>query len=203
MGCCFSSEADDSHRQKPTANVVSFNGELRRYPLPVTVSQVLHFENLSPDSFFLCNSDLLCFDDYVPSLDQEDELEPAQIYFVLPAYRLHNRLAAADMAALAVKASVAINASNPRRSRKSRISPILDSQSSYHQRSPINICPVHNHYINGKKLSKAPARPELGLLRSGSARKLQRHYSRRAKLTVRSFRMRLTTINEGSVLLIN
>ncbi|KAL6573394.1 hypothetical protein OROHE_001853 [Orobanche hederae] len=203
MGCCFSSESDDSHRQKPTANVVSLNGELRRYPLPATVSQVLHFEAPSPDSFFLCNSDLLCFDDYVPSLDPEDELEPAQIYFVLPASNLHNRLAAADMAALAVKASVAINASNPRRSRKARISPILGSQSNYHQRSPVNVGPVHNHYIHGRKASKALAIPELGVLRSGSAMKLQRHYSRRAKLTVRSFRMRLTTINEGSVLLIN
>ncbi|KAK6130571.1 hypothetical protein DH2020_035663 [Rehmannia glutinosa] len=201
MGCCFSSDESDysSHRQKPTANVVSLNGDLRRYPLPVTVSQVLNFEALSPDSFFVCNSDRLYFDDYVPRLDSEDELEPAEIYFVLPISKLQHRLAASDMAALAVKASVAINASNPRRNRKSRISPVSaaegDSQSSS------NISPIHKSYVQSRKTSKGLGRPELGVSRSGSVRRLQRYSSRRAKLAVRSFRIRLTTINEGSVLL--
>ncbi|GFP87181.1 hypothetical protein PHJA_000861800 [Phtheirospermum japonicum] len=192
MGCCFSSDSDHSLRQKPTADVISLNGELRRYPLPVAASQVLQFEALSPDSFFVCNSDRLFFDDYVPRLEPEDELEPAEIYFVLPVSKLQHRLAASDMAALAVKASVAINASNPRRSRKARISPVSDSQSSQHH-SP----------SNSRKASKGSARPELGITRSGSVRKLQRYSSRRAKSAVRSFRMKLTTINEGSVLLLN
>ncbi|KAL3619846.1 hypothetical protein CASFOL_034758 [Castilleja foliolosa] len=197
MGCCFSSDSDQSLRQKPTADVISLTGDLRRYPLPVTVSQVLQFETLSPDSFFVCHSDGLFFDDYVPRLEPDDELESAEIYFVLPVSKLKHRLAASDMAALAVRASVAINASNPRRSRKARISPVSESQLSQHQ------SPVRNSHVQSRKANKGSVRPELAVSRSGSVRKLQRYSSRRAKSAVRSFRMKLTTINEGSVLLIN
>ncbi|KAK4387849.1 hypothetical protein Sango_2391500 [Sesamum angolense] len=199
MGGCFSSESDYSHRQRLTANVVSLNGELRQYPLPVTVSQVLNFEAASPGSFFVCSSDGLDFDDYIPSLDAEDELEPAQIYFVLPVAKLQHRLAAADMAALAVKASAALNASDRRRSRKARISPVLAAEEedpqSNHQ-IPNKISP-----LSGKSGSKGSSSSSgLGISRAGSMRKLQRNSSRRAKLAVRSFKLRLTTINEGSVL---
>ncbi|GER36638.1 hypothetical protein STAS_12991 [Striga asiatica] len=202
MGCCFSS-SDYSGRLKPTGNVVSLAGELRQYPLPVTASQVLEFEALSPDSFFVCSSDRLFFDDYVPCLDLEDELEPAEIYFVLPLSKLQHRLAAADVAELAVKASAAINAADPRgRSKKSRISPVLDSPSSSRQQNPSSVeSPVRGHCVPRGKSGKFSTRPELGVSRSGSVRKLQRYSSRRAKLAVRSFRMKLTTINEGSVLL--
>ncbi|KAK4421858.1 hypothetical protein Salat_2136400 [Sesamum alatum] len=195
MGVCFSSESDYSHRQRLTVNVVSVNGELRQYPLPITVSQVLHFETASPGSFFLCSSDGLYFDDYIPSLDAEDELDSSQIYFVLPVAKLEHRLAAADMAALAVKASAAINASDRRRNRKARISPVLAGEED----------PQSNHQIpnkiTGKYASKGCSSSSgLGISRSGSMRKLQRNSSRRAKLAVRSFKLRLTTINEGSVL---
>ncbi|KAL0366536.1 UNVERIFIED_CONTAM: hypothetical protein Sradi_3543700 [Sesamum radiatum] len=173
MGGCFSSESDYSHRQRLTANVVSVNGELR-------------------------HSDGLYFDDYIPSLDAEDELESAQIYFVLPVAKLQHRLAATDMAALAVKASAALNASDRRRSRKARISPVLAAEED----------PQSNHQIpnkisprSGKIASKGSSSSSgLGISRSGSMRKLQRNSSRRAKLAVRSFKLRLTTINEGSVL---
>ncbi|EYU36608.1 hypothetical protein ABFS82_14G284200 [Erythranthe guttata] len=188
MGACFSSESDYSRHQKPTANVVTLNGELRRYPLPATVSQVLSYEDSSPDSVFLCNSDRLFFDDYIPNLAPENELEPDQIYFVLPSSKLQRRLAASDMAALAVKASVALDATNSRRNRKSRISPVLVAEED----------PIHESRPAGNKNSgKASVGSEFGVSRS---RKLQRHTSRRAKFAVRSFRIGLTTINEGSVL---
>lgn len=197
MGACFSSESNYSRHQKPTANVVSLTGELRRYPLPVTVSQVLQYESSSPESVFLCNSDRLFFDDYIPNLEPEIELEPDQIYFVLPTSKLQHPLAASDMAALAVKASGALNASGSRRSRKARISPVLAAEDDSHNIS-VNIGRVSNHYVHSKNQSKAAA--EFGVSRSGSVRKLRRYTSRRAKLAVRSFRIKLTTINEGSIL---
>ncbi|KAG8377179.1 hypothetical protein BUALT_Bualt08G0001200 [Buddleja alternifolia] len=214
MGCCMSSESSSSsssssadystsrRHRKPSANVVSLTGELRQYPLPVTVSQVLQSETTassSPDSFFICNSDRLYFDHYIPSLDAQEELESGQIYFLLPISKLHYRLAASDMAALAVKASVALQKINAsRRNRKAaRISPVLlseDPQSS-----------DHNHQVQIKTSSpSASATRGLGVSRSGSVRrKLTRYSSRRAKLAVRSFRIKLNTIHEGSVLLLN
>lgn len=194
----MSSGSDHSIHQRPCATVISVAGELRRYPLPVAVSQVIQFEALSPDSVFLCNSDRLYFDDYIPRLDAEDVLERDQIYFVLPVSRLQQPLAASDMAALAVKASVALNDFNPRRSRKARISPVLvaeeDPQSGHQIKT--NNSSSSTSYIHSKTARKTSA----GVSRSDSMRKLHRYSSRRAKLAVRSFRIKLTTINEASIL---
>ncbi|KAH6786670.1 hypothetical protein C2S52_006222 [Perilla frutescens var. hirtella] len=195
MGGCLSSGSDNSLHQKPCATVISIAGELRRYPLPVTASQVMHFEASSPDSVFLCNSDRLYFDDYIPRLKADDVLETDQIYFVLPISRLKQRLAASDMAALAVKASVALNGFNPRRSSKSRISPVLVAEEDPQSVHQIKIN-SNSSYIGSKNARKASA----GVSRSSSVKKLHRNSSRRAKLAVRSFRIRLTTINEASVL---
>lgn len=205
MGGCLSSQfsADRSqHHRNPSANVVTLNGELRRYSLPATVSQVLQSHSSSPDSFFLCNSDRLYFDDYIPSLDLHEELEPAQIYFLLPSTRLQRLLTASDMAALAVKASLAleqINGSDRRRKRKTRISPVLASEEEDPQsnRTVNKIKGSANYYgrdrnNNANKSSTAG----LGVSRSASMRKLTKYSSRRAKLAVRSFRIMLNTIYE-------
>ncbi|GER39308.1 hypothetical protein STAS_15917 [Striga asiatica] len=203
MGVCFSSRSGDrSCHQKPSSNVVSADGVLRQYSLPATAADVLASQALSSESFFLCNSDRLYFGDFIPSLNAGDQLEPAQIYFVLPAEKLQYRLSAADMAALAVKASVAldqINASNRRRKRKTRISPITagvagggfqdrQSNQTVNQNSPMMA--VNYNKSNAGKSG-------MGVTRSGSVRKLTRYSSRRAKLAVRSFRNKLTTIYEG------
>lgn len=205
MGGCLSSQfsADRSqHHRNPSANVVTLNGELRRYSLPATVSQVLQSHSPSRDSFFLCNSDRLYFNDYIPSLDLHEELEPAQIYFLLPSTRLQRLLTASDMAALAVKASLAleqINGSDRRRKRKTRISPVLASEEEDPQsnRTVNKIKGSANYYgrdrnNNANKSSTAG----LGVSRSASMRKLTKYSSRRAKLAVRSFRIMLNTIYE-------
>ncbi|KAI3465506.1 hypothetical protein Pfo_022169 [Paulownia fortunei] len=205
MGGCLSSQSSDhSCHQKPSANVVSVDGELRQYSLPITVSQVLQSQTSSPDSFFLCNSDRLYFDEYIPSLDPQEELEPAQIYFLLPTTKLQYRLAASDMAALAVKASVAleqINVSNRRRKRKTRISPVLVSEEDPQSNHTVNhIKGSVNYYRDRSNATKSST--GLRVSRAGSMRKLTRYSSRRAKLAVRSFKIKLTTIYEGSVLLL-
>ncbi|KZV31341.1 hypothetical protein F511_05445 [Dorcoceras hygrometricum] len=185
MGVCFSSQPADQ-KPKPCANVVSVDGQLRQYSLPVTASRVLGSESSSPESIFLCDSDSLCFDDYIPPLDGELELHPDQIYFVLSTSKLQYRLAASDMAALAVKASIALDKINSRRGRsKARISPVLVAEEH----------PQSNYQIQNKVSFESPLRV---VSRSGSTRKLQRFTSRRAKLAVRSFRIRLSTIYEGS-----
>ncbi|KAF2312015.1 hypothetical protein GH714_027762 [Hevea brasiliensis] len=130
MGTCFScSVFSESQLLPPTAKVVSVNGNLEEYYVPVFVSQVLDSEaaSSSSSSYFLCNSDFLSYDDYIPALDSNAQLYANQLYFVLPRSKLQNRLTASDMAALAVKASVAIqNASKKEahRRKKARISPV-------------------------------------------------------------------------------
>ncbi|XP_051137545.1 uncharacterized protein LOC127255838 [Andrographis paniculata] len=195
MGNCLTAKSDrdaTARRRTPSATVVSDAGELRQFPLPVTAAHVFQSLSLSPESFFICNSDRLYFDEFIPSLDLADDLQPAQIYFLLPASRLQYPLAAADMAALAVKASAALERINGGRKRKARISPVLAAEED----------PQSNHTVNYLVTSGAasgkPAAPAPAVSRSGSVRRLRSYSSRRARLAVRSFRMKLTTINEGS-----
>ena len=126
MGGCFSSVR--SQPAQPAAKIISVNGVHRDYPVPVNVSQVLESEDATASSYFICNSDRLYYEDYIPTLDLDEELQANQIYFVLPVSKLQHRLSASDMAALAVKASVALqNASTKdgHRRKKARISPVL------------------------------------------------------------------------------
>lgn len=207
MGSCFSSDLQPSDSGSlPTAHVISVNGDLRKYNIPVVVSQVLQAEaaaassssSLLSSSIFLCNSDRLYYDDFIPALDSDHQLQPDQIYFVLPVSKLQQRLSSSDMAALAVKASVAIqNASknDSHRRKKTRISPLLIVAKSLPDADKDN-------YEFPPATTKSFAKPQSqpGISRSASIRKLHRYTSRRAKLAVRSFKLRLSTIYEGSVL---
>ncbi|CAN4093792.1 unnamed protein product [Withania somnifera] len=197
MGACFSSPSAIIEQKQQLAYVISLSGELRQYSVPINVSQVLV---QSDPASFICSSDRLYFDDFIPSLDSEYQLLPGQIYFLLPASKLQYRLSASDMAALAVKASTALqdlNRNNRRKSSKkmskkstSRISPmLLQVEEDDHDNESRNYRQSNNNTRVGLGVS----------MRSASVRKLQRISSRRAKMAVRSFR-KLMTIQEGSVL---
>ncbi|XP_010539749.1 PREDICTED: uncharacterized protein LOC104813724 [Tarenaya hassleriana] len=208
MGGCASVgriEFDSS----PTAKIVTVNGDLREYNVPVLASQVLEAESMaasSPSSssrstsYFICNSDSLYYDDFIPAVGSEEQLQAEQIYFVLPISKRWTRLTASDMAALAVKASVAIqNAAGKesRRRNKGRISPVVVLS----QTSGSNSVAGESTVKNGESAEKtALAKVSGGFSRSGTVLKLPRCTSRRAKLAVSPFRLRLSTINEGSVL---
>ncbi|XP_062027565.1 uncharacterized protein LOC133743600 [Rosa rugosa] len=220
MGGCFSVTAFEPslHSSSPTAKVVSANGSLIEYPVPVSVSQVLTLEKAaspssSTASFFVCNSDRFNYDSYIPALVSDHQLEADQIYFVLPVAKLQRRLTASDMAALAVRASLALqNASTAsssgkkdrtRRRNKNRVSPILVVKSE--PRSEYDFVDYEADFTIGpsnslmKKKVMAPEKAALGVSRSGSVRKLQRYSSKRVlKRAVRSFKLRLTPIQEGT-----
>ena len=204
MGGCFSSVR--SQPAQPAAKIISVNGVLRDYPVPVNVSQVLESEDATASSYFICNSDRLYYEDYIPTLDLDEELQANQIYFVLPVSKLQHRLTASDMAALAVKASVALQNASTKDGhlrKKARISPVLVINQSVSSESndgfgnygfgPNNM--NKTLVINAKSKGVVGA---AGLSQAASVRRLQRYSSKRAKLAVRSFRLRLSTIYEGT-----
>lgn len=207
MGGCFSSSflgEDSEQARPPTAKVISIHGDLREYNLPAFVSQVLQAEiasssSSSSSSWFLCNSDLLLYDEYIPVLDSDVPLHADQIYFVLPKSKLQHRLTSSDMAALAVKASLALQNSNkdPRRGKKARISPVLTVNPDHQEHKVVKIS--FDRKPKPQVQQRQPANP-IVFSRSGSVRRFQKYTSRRAKLAVRSFKLRLTTIYEGTVL---
>ncbi|KAG7967010.1 hypothetical protein I3843_08G077900 [Carya illinoinensis] len=221
MGGCvsqvmFSGTQSWPSSDHPTAKIVSVNGVLREYPALSYVSQVIQAENSfsssssSSSSIFICSSDKLGYDDYIPALDAEDQLQADQIYFVLPSSKLRQRLTASDMASLAVKAAVALQKyasknSGLRRKNKARISPVTVAyQSVSFESTKINRFGYEKSF-ESQKNNRRPAvdaKPSSGLSQDGSsARKLQRSRSRRTKTAARSFRLRLSTIYEGTAAL--
>ncbi|CAN1141547.1 hypothetical protein LINPERPRIM_LOCUS25557 [Linum perenne] len=186
MGVCFSFSAS-SPPPPPTAKLISLTGDLHHYPPFISVTQVLTKETTSDASssndFFICNSDFLSYDDPIPALRYDTMLLPNQLYFLLPISMLNSTLTVPQMASLAVTASHALQISSP--TTKSTISPLL---------FPDHHLPSSSSML---KLKEPAARQ---IRRSGSIKKLQRYASRRAKLAVGSFKLRMATIYEGTVL---
>ncbi|KAG6434898.1 hypothetical protein SASPL_106542 [Salvia splendens] len=115
-------------------------------------------------------SDSLYFDDFIPPLSPADRLDAAQIYFALPA---------------AMKASAAMDQIG-RRKKKARISPAEEDD------------PQSNHSVTYRKsFGGGGGKTAAAVSRSGSLRKLGRYSSRRAMQAVRSFKNKLSTINEA------
>ncbi|KAJ0231639.1 hypothetical protein HA466_0297590 [Hirschfeldia incana] len=215
MGLCVSvgrSDCDSS----PTAKIVTVNGDLREYNVPVSASQVLESESSSSSSssrsssLFLCNSDSLYYDDFIPAIESEEILTADQIYFVLPISKRQYRLTASDMAALAVKASVAIEKASGKKNRRrksGRISPVMMLNQVNERSVAVNRNANETMTVmqKGKVLNKttpfktATNNTTSGYSRSGSVRRLKRYASVRAKkLAARSIK-RLSTIYEGTV----
>ncbi|XP_076887976.1 uncharacterized protein LOC143538266 [Bidens hawaiensis] len=195
MGGCLSYGGESV---ASSALVILSTGDLRPYATPVLVSDVLEKDS----SFFVCNSDSLAYDEHIKPLDAQDELDAGQIYFVLPVSKLRNPLGASEMAALAVKASVALNSKamssrskakkNNSNSHRSKVAPFVVMESS-----KINVI-VDEEAQNARMFEKQQqGSGSLGVSRSGSIRKMQRYSSRKTRLAVRSFKLRLSTIYES------
>ncbi|KAJ1293433.1 hypothetical protein BS78_01G067900 [Paspalum vaginatum] len=107
MGICMSCDAADEGAT--TARVVLPSGELREYAPPATAATALA-EAGGEGSWFLCDADGMAFEGpvAVAAVDPVEDLQPGQIYFVLPAEMQRRHLTREEVAALAVKASAAL-----------------------------------------------------------------------------------------------
>ncbi|XP_028064373.1 uncharacterized protein LOC114267534 [Camellia sinensis] len=215
----------------------------------------------------------------VRALNGEYQLQPDQLYFVLPASKLQYPITASDMAALAAKASLALSHSlhksssnsssynkpsssssssssirqgrhhraRARQNNMARISPFFleevninnntstskststSKRDNHHQRVPSSSNSDGKHYYyyemveedrdelkgfsdksypeealgvagGGGVLSSSVSEKKSMRIRSKQRQKNRYRYSGGAKVAVRSFRIQLTTIYEGSVL---
>ncbi|KAL9246013.1 hypothetical protein vseg_019597 [Gypsophila vaccaria] len=101
MGLCTSCTSTTTIS---TSKLISQDGKLQEFSYPVRVSYLLS----KHPNVFICNSDELQYDDVVHPVDEDDELQPGQLYFALPVSKLRRPLMAEEMAALAVKANAAM-----------------------------------------------------------------------------------------------
>ncbi|XP_031479218.1 uncharacterized protein LOC116250030 [Nymphaea colorata] len=113
MGSCCSRDAavlsaassSSSSSCRGTAKLVLPDGDLQEFAWPVKASHVLRRE----PACFICNSDAMEYDGSVSAIGAEEELQPGQLYFVLPLSSLRRPLSPAEMAALAARASAALS----------------------------------------------------------------------------------------------
>ncbi|KAK9065637.1 hypothetical protein SSX86_015038 [Deinandra increscens subsp. villosa] len=126
-------------------------------------------DHQNPSSSFICNSDSLYYDGHIPALDVEHQLEAGQIYFILEKTMLHRSIRTSDMAQLALKASLALD---------SHYGQEFKTKKNKARISPTTTAQVENSNNDYKK-----------------QRKLS---SKKARLAVRSFSVRLSTIYENN-----
>jgi PADRE domain len=107
MGSCLSAHSVEIVDVLDTAKVIVIDGSLREYSVPTQVSEILE-ENKSSNASFLCSSDELDLDRDIHALSSHDRVKIGQLYFILPQAMLNRPLKGQDMAALAVKASLAL-----------------------------------------------------------------------------------------------
>lgn len=92
-----------NHKSVATAKLIFLDGAIQVYSSPVKVSHIL---DQNP-ACFICHSDHMEFHEFVSAVDVDEELQMGHLYFALPVSWLSQPLQAEDMAALAVKASLA------------------------------------------------------------------------------------------------
>ncbi|EXB63629.1 hypothetical protein L484_026971 [Morus notabilis] len=116
MGICASLQYTTNKARMSLINwqnatqIIHFEGKLQEYIHPVKSGQVL---SQNPNCF-LCSSESMFVGAHVPQLPTNEELQPGQIYFLLPLSQAKTPLSLQDLCALAIKASSALSASNKR-----------------------------------------------------------------------------------------
>ncbi|PKA56568.1 hypothetical protein AXF42_Ash015341 [Apostasia shenzhenica] len=95
--------------------VIAADGSLCQYSGRFTAREVI--ASGARDTA-LCNSDHLFFHKCPPAVPPEELLEPGQIYFLLPVADLRRSMTIDDMAALAVRASMALRREEERKGRR-------------------------------------------------------------------------------------
>ncbi|KAM0929695.1 hypothetical protein ACQ4PT_001697 [Festuca glaucescens] len=122
MGACNSCEAtavaavtrDAAVGEATAARVVLADGELQRFPGGTRASHALKAADAAAaaggagGACFLCSADGLELGGAVAAVAPDEELQPGQLYFVLPASMRRRLLRAEEMAALAIRASAAL-----------------------------------------------------------------------------------------------
>ncbi|PON54092.1 hypothetical protein PanWU01x14_198220 [Parasponia andersonii] len=109
-----------------TSKVINaVDGGLQEYRTPIQASQITS----KHPNWFLCSSETMSVGACISRASDEEELQPGQIYFLLPDSRAQKTLSLPDLCSLAIKASSALGqsqsdfpskSSNPKLRSKSR-----------------------------------------------------------------------------------
>lgn len=94
--------------QANTSKVINAaDGRLQEFRTPIQAKQIT---SKNPN-YFLCNSETMSVGACLSRAADEEELQPGQIYFLLPESRVQKPLSLPDLCSLAIKASSALGQS--------------------------------------------------------------------------------------------
>ncbi|XVF61935.1 hypothetical protein PTKIN_Ptkin08bG0175400 [Pterospermum kingtungense] len=88
-------------RSSMAAKVVHIDGRVQELRLPIRAKNII---SQNPNCF-LCSSESMLIGTCVPQVPDDEELQPGQIYFLLPLSQSHKPLSLPDLCSLAIKAS--------------------------------------------------------------------------------------------------
>ncbi|XP_059074690.1 uncharacterized protein LOC131874785 [Cryptomeria japonica] len=133
MGSALSSS---SPKTRPTAKLILDDGALREYEHPVKVAQVLN--ERGRETFVICLSDSINFNQCLTPLPAQDELQLDRLYFLLPLTKLKYTLLPSEMAAMVVKAAAALQSKqnkhrNSRKRRGAKVMHVVEPEMDGHQ----------------------------------------------------------------------
>ncbi|GLJ44733.1 hypothetical protein SUGI_0940600 [Cryptomeria japonica] len=102
MGICISSQSNES---QPTANLILMDVSIREFAEAQKCREILQ----EYPGHFICSSDGLYVGRKICDiLEEDDQLQLGQLYFLLPIQKLEYVLTDSDMAALLLKANSAV-----------------------------------------------------------------------------------------------
>ncbi|MBA0717311.1 hypothetical protein Golax_005144 [Gossypium laxum] len=141
MGACVSStstskpgktvgggggSSSSTKRSSMAATVVHMDGRVQQFRQSIQANNII---SLNPDCF-LCSSESMSIGTCVPQMPADEELQPGQIYFLLPLSQSHKPLTLPDLCSLAIKASAGLGRYSVDLS-SSRSKLILSSKTSF------------------------------------------------------------------------
>ncbi|OMO84203.1 hypothetical protein COLO4_22167 [Corchorus olitorius] len=107
MGACASSTSNSksgkaaSITTRTSAKVVHIDGRVQEFRQPIQAKNII---SQNPNCF-LCSSESMSIGTCVPQVPDDEELQPGQVYFLLPLSQSDKPLSLPELCALAIKAS--------------------------------------------------------------------------------------------------
>ncbi|KAK1439829.1 hypothetical protein QVD17_05651 [Tagetes erecta] len=86
----------------------SIDGKLQEFRQPIKAGNVISDHQ---NTFFICNAEEMYVNCYVPHVPGDEDLQPGQIYFIMPISKLYRPITLQELCLLAIKASSAIEKS--------------------------------------------------------------------------------------------
>ncbi|PWA68008.1 hypothetical protein CTI12_AA101380 [Artemisia annua] len=111
MGSCASCDLTTKGERRVMGNwsstvkvIDAGDGRLQEFQQPIRARHVLH----NHPSTFLCSSDTMFVDCFVPHVPGDEELQIGQIYFLMPFTKSNKPLSLQELCSLVVKACSAL-----------------------------------------------------------------------------------------------